>query len=64
MDDVMRYQRTASAPWSPMACQGSAMLPRDFDIFNPSASRIRSLTRTFRYGGSSLPSRVEMASKE
>src|SRR5690606_38612124 len=41
---VMKYQRMASAPYVARATSGSTVLPRDFDILRPSASRIWSLT--------------------
>ena len=46
--DESRYQRITSAPWREMASHGSTTLPRDFDIFWPLASRMRSLTTTSR----------------
>src|SRR5690606_12315908 len=63
LDDVMKYHRSASDPCSAIASQGFTTFPFDFDIFWPSASRMRSFTITFRYAGP-RPSSVEIAMSE
>src|SRR5690606_27172450 len=45
---AMKYQRIASAPNDSIASHGSTTLPRDFDIFWPSASSTSPFTTTFR----------------
>jgi hypothetical protein len=46
--EVKKYQRKASAPKRSMTSQGTTMLPRDLDIFWPSASRISPRQTTLR----------------
>ena len=45
-----KYQRTASEPWRAKISHASATLPRDFDIFWPSASTTSPRHTTLRYG--------------
>ncbi len=43
-----KYQRSASAPWRANTSDGSTTLPRDFDIFCPSASTMSPRQTTLR----------------
>ncbi len=58
-----KYQRSASAPCERRIVHGSMTLPRDFDIFCPSRSRMCARHTTWRYGARSNTS-VFTASSE
>src|SRR5690554_4959815 len=49
-DTWIKYHLSTSAPYLSNKSNGSTVFPLDLDIFLPSLSRTRSLTRTFLYG--------------
>ena len=44
------HRRRTSAPKSLTTCWGDITLPRDLDIFRPSASTVKPCVKTARYG--------------
>ncbi len=62
-DTYIKYHLNVSAPYLSNKSNGFTVLPLDLDIFLPSLSNIKSLTKTFLYGDFPV-TKVEIAINE